>query len=491
MRVGIIGLLHESNTFIATPTTIDSFRQGVLATGAAEVRNAFANSHHEIGGFLGLLDQTAGVEAVPIFAARATPSGVITTAAATELLARLRDAFDTANAAGKLDGLLLAPHGAAVSEPWSDFDGHWLSLVRSWAGPDVPIVSTIDPHANLSRQMVDATDALIAYRTNPHLDQRERGVEAVRLLLRTMRGEVKPTQYAIMPPVIINIERQNPAARPCLPLYELANRIRNRAGVLSCSVVLGFPYADVEEMGSSLIVVTDDNRDAAHRYAVEMADDLFARREEFVGDFIAIETAVDRADGSPGPVLLLDMGDNVGGGSPGDGTLLAAELESREIPGFVCLYDPHAVAECGRAGPDRPFLLEMGGRHDPSLGPPLRSTVRAISMHAGRFTETQPRHGGNTNYDMGRTAVVKTAGELTVMLTSRRVMPSSLQQLLSCGLDPAQFQVIVAKGVHAPVAAYVPVCPTIIRVSTPGPTCADTRRFIYQHRRRPLFPFDG
>src|SRR5688500_5012465 len=124
MRVGIIGLLHESNTFIATPTAIDSFSQGVLASGASEVREAFATSHHEIGGFLGLLDQAAGVEAVPIFAARATPSGVITAPAAVELLARMRDAFDSA---GPVDGLLLAPHGAAVSELWPDFDGHWLA----------------------------------------------------------------------------------------------------------------------------------------------------------------------------------------------------------------------------------------------------------------------------------------------------------------------------------------------------------------------------
>ena len=486
MRIGIIGLLHESNTFIPTPTTLDHFRQNVLATGD-EVRENFGNGHHEISGFLGLLDQTKDVTAIPIFAARATPAGLITAATVDELLAMMEHAF---HRAGKLDGLLLAPHGAGVSEAYRDLDGHWLALVRSWVGRDVPIISTIDPHANLSRQMVDATDALIAYRTNPHLDQRERGVEAARLLLRTLRGEIKPTQAAAMPPVSINIERQNPAAPPCKPLYDRADAMLAQPGVLSNSIVLGFPYADVADMGTSFIVITDDDRAAAQRMADDLAADLIARRDEFVGEFISIEDAVDRANRSPGPVLLLDMGDNVGGGSPGDGTLLAEALQSSQIQSFVCLYDPDAVAQCEQATRDCPFDLEMAGRHNASLGPPLALTVRLHSMHDGQFTEPQPRHGGNTHYDMGRTAVVKTDSQLTVMLTSRRVMPSSLHQLTSCGLDPSQFQVIVAKGVHAPVAAYEPVCKAIIRVNTPGPTTADMRQLTYKNRRRPMFPFE-
>ena len=487
MRIGIIGLLHESNTFIPTPTTLDHFRQNVLATGD-EVREKFANGHHEISGFLGLLDQAKDVTAVPIFAARATPSGVITAEAVDELLATMEDSF---RAAGKLDGLLLAPHGAGVSEPFPDLDGHWLALVRSWVGRDVPIISTIDPHANLSQKMVDATDALIAYRTNPHLDQRERGVEAARLLLRTLRGEIKPTQGAAMPPVSINIERQNPAATPCKPLYDRGNAMLARPGVLSNSIVLGFPYADVAEMGTSFVVVTDNDRAAAQRMVNELSADLVARRNDFIGEFISIENAIDRADASPGPILLLDMGDNVGGGSPGDGTLLASALEARKIQSFVCLYDPAAVAQCEHAPRDRPLHIEIGGRHDPSLGPALPVKARVLSMHAGKFTEPQPRHGGSTHHDMGRTAIVRTESGLTLMLTSRRIMPASLQQLISCGLDPSQFHILVAKGVHAPVAAYEPVCKTIIRVNTPGPTTADMRQLTYKSRRRPMFPFEG
>ena len=488
MRVGIIGLLHESNTFIPAATTIDNFRQGVLVTGA-DVRERFDGGHHEISGFLGLLDQTKNVEAVPIFAARATPSGVITAAAVDELLAMMEQSF---RRAGNLDGLLLAPHGAGVSESFPDLDGHWLALVRSWVGLDVPIISTIDPHANLSQQMVDATDALLAYRTNPHLDQRERGVEAARLLLRALRGEVKPTQAAAMPPVSINIERQNPSARPCRPMYDLADAMLAEPGVLSNSIVLGFPYADVSEMGTSFVVVTDNAPDRARELADRVANHLLAHRDDFVGEFISIDDAMAMLPAAEKPVLLLDMGDNVGGGSPGDGTVLAAALHRAGVRAFVCLYDAHTVIECERKGVGATITSSLGGRHDASLGSPLKISAKVRTLHDGHFIEPQPRHGGITNYDMGRTAILESADDarLTIMLTSRRTMPTSLRQLTHCDLDPTTFDVIVAKGVHAPVAAYESVCRTIIRVNTPGPTTADMRQLTFKNRRRPMFPFE-
>ena len=490
MRVGIIALLHESNTFIPAPTTLAHFRENVLASGA-QVREHFDGGHHEISGFLGLLDQTKDVETVPVFAARATPSGVITAATVDELLAMMEQAFRTA---GRLDGLLLAPHGAGVSESYPDLDGHWLSLVRSWVGRDVPIVTTIDPHANLSQKMVDATDALIAYRTNPHLDQRERGVEAGRLLVRTLRGEVKPTQAAVMPPVAINIERQNPAAAPCRAMYALADKMLEEPGVLSNSIVLGFPYADVAEIGTSFVVITDNDRARAGEMARRLGDHLLAHRAEFVGKFISIDEAIAMLPAAQKPVLLLDMGDNVGGGSPGDGTLLAAALARAGVRALACLYDAHTVVECDRKGAGATITSPVGGRHDAALGPPLRMPLRVLSLHDGVFPEPQPRHGGMTRYDMGRTAIVETTGgdapPLTLMLTSRRITPTSLRQLTHCGLDPANFEVIVAKGVHAPIAAYESVCRTIIRVNTPGPTTADMRQLAYTHRRRPMFPFE-
>jgi microcystin degradation protein MlrC len=185
------------------------------------------------------------------------------------------------------------------------------------------------------------------------------------------------------------------------------------------------------------------------------------------------------------------MGDNVGGGAPGDGTILAQALNQRLLtPSFICLHDPESAARARSAGVGARIELSVGGKTDHMHGEPLRSQFRVLSTHDGKFEETEIRHGGAPKYDMGATAVVDSLSGLVVMLTSLRVPPYSLRQLTTCGLNPKSFRAIVAKGVHAPVAAYREVCPTLIRVNTPGVTTADMMRLRYLHRRRPLFPFE-
>ena len=486
MRVGIICISHESNTFIRTPTDLESFRKLQLCRGA-EVRTELAVLHHEVGGFFGGLDE-AGLEAVPLLAARALPSGRIPHETLNAILAM---AYEELDGAGPLDGLLVAPHGAAVSERHADMDGYWLGEMRRRIGPRIPMICTLDPHANISQRMIDTCDATITYRSNPHLDQRQRGLEAASLMARTLRGEIKPTQACARPPMIINIERQNTAEQPCLAVYGLADEILDRPGVLSNSVALGFQFADVEEMGTKFIVVTDNDVALAQRCADELAAHLIAHRAQFVGQFIEIDEAIDEALKTDGPVCLLDMGDNVGAGSPADGTWLAHALFRRNVQrAFVSLYDPQSVQSAEAAGVGASLKIPVGGKYDNQHGPPLEATFSVRSLHDGTFTESQPRHGGHGEFEMGRTAILETDEGLTVQITSQRTVPFSLGQIRSCNLDPAMYQVLVAKGAHAPVAAYREVCDRYIRVNTAGSTCADTSKFNYRHRRQPLYPFE-
>jgi microcystin degradation protein MlrC len=485
MRVGVASLHHESNTFAAGTTPLAGFEHDTLVVGPA-VRERFALTHHEVGGFFEQLAED-GLEAVPLFAARALPSGVIEATAAAELTDRL---FKAVAAAGPLDGLLVAAHGAAVAQGEADFDGHWLTEVQRRLGPSVPIIGTLDLHANLSARMAAAARGWLAYRTNPHTDQRPTGRQAAALLARTLRGEVRPTTAAAFPPLVVNIEAQGTAEDPCRELALAADQIRQRPGVLAVSVLLGFPYADVPEVGAALTVTTDNDPALARRHATELAGWWWDRRERFRGKLISVEEAVDRAATEPGPVGLLDMGDNVGGGSPADGTALAHELLRRGVgPAFVCLCDPEAVRSASRAGVGATITAGLGGKAVGQQGPPLVGSFTVASLHDGVFEEREVRHGGVRHFDQGRTAVVEGRG-LTVMLTSRRAAPFSLAQLTAFGIAPARFRALVVKGVHAPVAAYAPVCPTLIRVNTSGITSADLTRFNYHQRRRPLYPFE-
>src|SRR5436190_1837824 len=191
--VGIIAIQHESNTFIAAPTRLEDFRRDVLLVGD-EIRERYAAGNHEVSGmFQGLA--AAGIEAVPILMALALPSGTV----AAEAFDALIDMVLKGRAgAGKLDGLIVAPHGAGVSQNHRDMDGYWLTLLRERVGRKIPIVCTLDPHANVSQRMIDACDCTLLYRTNPHIDQKILGEQAAGIMARTLRGEIRPTQALAM-----------------------------------------------------------------------------------------------------------------------------------------------------------------------------------------------------------------------------------------------------------------------------------------------------
>jgi microcystin degradation protein MlrC len=476
--------MHESNTF-SGQTTLADFQRDRLLTGEA-IRQPLQRSHHEIGGFFEQLDRD-GIEAVPLFAAWTMPHGTIDSASGHELVSRM---LNELKLAPPLDGLLVAPHGAAVAEGALDFDGFWLSVVRQQVGDSIPIIGTLDLHANLSSRMVAAVTAFVSYRQNPHLDQRERGIEAARLMARTLRGEIRPVMRAAFPPLVANIEAQATGESPCLELIAQAEKVRSRPGILSVSLNLGFPYADVPEMGVSVIVVADGNGPLAQESAHELAAWWWDHREAFRGKLISITEGVQLALDSPGPVCLLDMGDNVGGGSPADSTLLALELLRRNVPDcFVCLYDPEAVELASRIGVGGTLEISLGAKTDLDHGTPIPGPFQIQAIFDGRFEETEARHGGIREYDQGKTAIVHRDG-LTIMLNSRRTAPFSLRQLTAFGIDPTRFRVLIAKGVHAPVGAYAKVCKTLLRINTPGKTSADLSRFKYLNRQVPLYPFE-
>jgi microcystin degradation protein MlrC len=266
-----------------------------------------------------------------------------------------------------------------------------------------------------------------------------------------------------------------------------------RPGVLSASVGLGFAFADVEKMGSSFLVVADGDPDVAREQARWMAERAWGRRQEFLMDLPSPTEAVKRAaSSSEFPVVLMDVGDNVGGGSPGDSTLLLAEILRQGVEGaLVILWDPAAAQSCVEAGIGAEVRLEVGGKTDGLHGRPVsvQGVVGAISD--GRFTDDRPRHGGQRIYDQGLTVVLETPQGHTIVLTSKRMPPFSLEQILSLGIDPESKRLIVVKGVIAPRAAYEPIAKKILTVDTPGSTSANIHGFEYKRRRRPLYPLES
>lgn len=305
----------------------------------------------------------------------------------------------------------------------------------------------------------------------------------------TLKGEISPVQSASFPDLAINIQCQNTSEEPLLSFYKTAENLVEPHRILSHSIVLGFPYADVLEMGSAVIVVSDSNEGLARTKANMVAEEMWERREQFAPEFLSVGKAVEKVNQiESSPVVLLDMGDNVGGGSPANSTAIALDwIKHGKGPAFVCLHDPATLSLAIESGAKACISAKIG---DPSA--PVCGDFEVISLHDGKFSESEARHGGFSDFDQGTTAVLKSPdSKLTIMVTERRMAPFSLSQLTTFGVDPADFKMIVAKGVIAPMAAYEPVAKGgFLHVDSPGVTRADMTKLEYQHRRRPMFPFE-
>lgn len=476
-RIGIAGLYHETNTFSQQPTGLELFRSAYWLEERAIIEE-YRGAHHELSGVIEVLENTEGFELVPVFYASATPSGIVTREAYEALIGRL---FELLDRNGPYDGLILLPHGAGVTEDFPDMDGHWMQLVRERVGPDVPITGTLDPHANVSPLMVEATNGLFPYQTNPHIDQARVGRAAAHLMVEMLRDHRKFHHKLIQLPLAISIEQQYTSESPCQDLLAYLKELKSKYGLYELSLLLGFPYADVQELGSAFIAISEQPlQDQCER---ELLDYMFRNLDSFNGQKLTIQDWLPRLPSLEKPVLLLDMGDNVGGGSSAQSTHLLEALDAANVSKtFICIYDPVAVRFLQEAG-ETPANLKIGETGYEIMPERFR-------LVDGHFRELTPKHGGFVNYNMGDTAIVHTKNGQTVMLTSRRTVPFSLQQLLAYDLQPDAFDYIVAKGVNAPIAAYRDVCKHLVKVDTPGDTSADMTRFNFRRRRVPLFPFE-
>ncbi|MEO7653861.1 MAG: MlrC C-terminal domain-containing protein, partial [Bryobacteraceae bacterium] len=264
--------------------------------------------------------------------------------------------------------------------------------------------------------------------------------------------------------------------------------------ILGVSVPGGYQWADIPAMGPAVIVVTDNDRALAEREAKRLSDMLWAMRDQLKLNLPNPAAAVKLAiKNDRFPVVLLDTGDNIGGGSPGDSTFILEELVRQKAEGWVvALADPAATDAAFRLGVGGTFDLAVGAKADNLHGKPVRIRGRVRSLHEGKFIEPEVRHGGARYWDMGGSAVIEVEGSTrdlptVVLLMKKRIQPYSIHQLVSVGIYPARQRIIVVKGTVAPRAAYEPVAAKLMEVDSGGVTSVNTANFQFKHIRSGLF----
>lgn len=515
MRIALVAVQHESNPRSPFRTELSDFSNGCLLRGPALIEH-WRRSRHELAGIIQAAAERPDLEIVPLLAAWAVPGGAVTT-----------DAFETiaadatalvAEAGAACDALLVVLHGAMWAEHAPDADGELLERLRRVWGQK-PMVVTVDFHANVTRRMAACCNALLAYRTNPHIDQFEVGKRAVETVLRLVEHQEPYLTVVGHPSCLISIACQNTADSPWPDLFGRLDRAAERLGAVTANLCAGFPYADLPEAGPSISFSGPAGlREQLRQGVAECCELVFRRRGELYRSLLPpseVPAALRRT--ARKPVIVVDFGDNIGGGAPGDGTLLLHILGKARVPGVLaCLWDPRVVQACsGRTGQE--VEVEIGGKWCPEMGAPLVVRARVAAVSDGRWHEPGVMHGGLSEWDQGPTVLLEPAqvragsgaeggqewcavSGWQLVVNSRRTPPFSRGQVESAGADVGAARVIVVKAAIAYRAAYGPIAGEIVEVETPGPTANDVRLLSspvpndgaepFRALRRPIYPLD-
>ena len=485
MKVLVGGIYHESHSFSNVATDLESFRSVLLLEGRESIEQ-LKGTTSEMAGFIKGSEEF-GFDMVPTLWAWGLSTAPVEAKTLDHFISVVQRAIE---GAGEIDGILFALHGAMIADQSLDGDGYVLSKFREFVGSDIPIVVTLDLHANISDLMVEKADAIVGYDTYPHVDQVERGFEAADLLVRTIRGEIKPTMAIEKPSIVIVPNVQLTDREPMKQLISLAHETEKKAGVLCVTVAGGFAYSDVPEIGPSVVVVTDNDLSGAAQHAHNISKRFEGLKEDFTPQLPGVSEAVTRAiESRKYPVILADAGDNIGAGTPGDSTFILRELmDQKAASAVVIIADPESVAASNAAGVGQAVRLMVGGKTDGFHGDPVELVANVKLISDGIFKNRGHMRDGIVE-DMGRTAVVETGG-IKIVLTDKKMPPWNLEQLRSLGITPEHQKIVVVKSAVAFRAAYEPIAGEIIEVNSPGLSSIDLTQFEYRNIRRPMFPFE-
>ncbi len=485
MRIAIGGFQHESHSFAPRPTRWADFlnpggfppvqRPATLVAGLRDTAVPASGAIRAV--------EAAGGTVVPLSWGLAYPAGPVAAEAFERLSALILADLQAAMEQGKVDGLYLDLHGAMVAEGFPDAEGELLRRARAILGPDVPIAASLDPHCNLTEAMVRHADVLTPYRTYPHVDMREAGARAVRLLLaRIARGAPFAKAYRQVD-YLIPITSQCTLVAPMADVMAARQAIAVADGVAELGLCFGFPYADFPDCGCALVAYAA-TQDAADAAADALAQE-FRRRETYFAKPIldardAVARAMDLARGAKRPVVIADTQDNPGGGGHGDTTGLLAELIAQRAEGAVLglINDAESAAACHAAGEGARIALSLGGKSD---GAPLAVDAQVLRLSDGRFLCTGPMTGGN-HADLGPSALIGIEG-VRVIVTSRKTQAYDQALFRHLGVEPAEQAILVLKSSVHFRADFEPIAEAVLVAAAPGPVVADPAILPFRHLR--------
>jgi microcystin degradation protein MlrC len=488
MRIALGGITHEANSFSAHVTDMADFGARQTLRGD-EILADWQATRTEHAGAMSVLAGVPDCEVVPTFLARALSGAPMYEPVFTALLDELLAALA---AAGPFDGVLLVLHGAMMSQATPDATGEVLRRVRALVGWEVPVVGTLDLHANVTAQMVEQATALIGYHTAPHVDLYETGQKAARVLVDTIRGRIWPTASLARLPMLLPPENSTHLWGPLSEVIGSALALEGAGEILHGGIYPVQPWMDTPDVASTVLVITDNAPEAARAHAQALAALFWERRHAFVTDLVAPAEAVRRAlQRSAGTVVLCDSADATTSGSTGDSTVvLRALLDAAPFAEIALanVVDPEGVEQAIAAGVGSTVTVEVGGKIASDLFQPVTFTGSVKTISDGVFVFKGPGLRGVPHH-MGPT-VVLVSGGIHLVVMSRPVSQWDPELYRSLGLEPASARMVQVKSPMAFRAAYEGICDEVIVVRAPGAANPDLASLPWRQVGRPIYPLD-
>jgi microcystin degradation protein MlrC len=488
-RVLTARFMHETNTFSRVKTDMALIRRRDFHLDN-EIPQAFRGTRSALGATFEAADKYGWSLIHPV-SANPNPSGIVTDDAFETIIGLILEAVA---AKGPIDGVLLHLHGAMVTEAYEDAEGELLARLRQRLGPQVPIVATLDLHANVTRRMAESANALIAFRTYPHVDMYERAWQGAELLDRAMRGEIKPVTVIARRPMIYGLDRGRHSSPPMAKLLARADRLEQHGEVLAVSICAGFSRSNIADVGPSVTVTTDGAAARGREIAESFMDYAWETRDFSSFTLLPVAEAVRLAKlGKLGdkPLVLADYTDNPGGGGYGDATALLQGLIEGGVErvAFHAICDPEAVQAAMQAGAGASTRLTLGGKTDPAMGGgPLSLDGEVVCLTSGKFIAYGPM-GGGVERNYGPSMVFRVDGVDIVVITNNG-QATDLGQFTSLGIDPTRYTTVAVKSMQHFRAAFEPIAREVVLCDT-GALCAEIYTpQLFTKVRRPVWPLD-
>jgi microcystin degradation protein MlrC len=489
MRVLIAGLSHETHSFVPGKTALNQFR---TLTGE-ELWREDGDTSCLAGGLQVARERKWHV--MPAISMTAAPAGVVTDDVVEHWWQAVERAIAVEGGAG-IDAIWLNLHGAMVSDSFPDVEGELLRRLRALpACAHVPIGGVLDLHGNFTAQMAAHSNAFVAYRKNPHTDGKEMAAFSARLLDDLTTSGRRAVTVWERAPLILPPVATGTAVEPMALLEARAREIEAaHPEMLAVNVFGGFAYSDMPDAGVSFWAVTTGDAEVARRELKTLTDLAMAHKHHALPTGLSVDEALTRAQTHErGPVLIVEPADNIGGGAPGDLTIVLKGILARGIQNAgVAIADPEAVRALWPLSPGGRMRVSVGGKSGVTGAEPLELDVELVTKSDGRFTLEDPHSHMAVNglhWDMGPTVVARSAG-VTLLLTSVKMAPMDLAMWRSQGVNPEDLFVINVKAAVAHRQAYDPIAVASYFVNTPGPCANDVRLLPYTRVRRPVYPLD-